>query len=65
LGGGYVVGGVAEQDGRAIVEGEPASILGSLAGDVDEVGAGVVVGAVGADVEVDIAVQVEGVQLDL
>jgi hypothetical protein len=39
--------------------------LGSLAGDGDEVGAGVVVGAVGADVEIEIAVQAERAELDL
>jgi len=39
--------------------------VGSLARDVDEVGAGVVVGAVGTSVEVEIAVKVEGAQFDL
>jgi hypothetical protein len=65
LGGSYVVRGVTEQDGCAVVEVKTVGLLGALAGDVDQVRAGVVVGAVGADTEVEIAVELEGAQLDL
>jgi Phage integrase family len=51
--GGYVVRGVANQDCCAVVEVSSAGFLGSLAGDVNEVGAGIVVGSVSADVEVE------------
>jgi hypothetical protein len=40
----------------AVVEVVAVGFLGASAGDADEVGAGVVVSAVGADVEVEISV---------
>src|SRR5215471_2152086 len=54
---GYVVRGVADQDRLPVAEAMAMRFLGAQAGDGDEVGAGVVVGAVGADVEVEIPVQ--------
>ncbi len=60
----YVVRGISDQDGSARVEDGAVSSGSSLPCDAYQVGAGVVVGTVGAAVHVEVAVQAEGAELD-
>lgn len=60
----HVVWRVADQDRRCSVEPAAVGCLGVLAGDLDKVGAGLVVGTLGAAVEVDVMAQSEYLELD-